>query len=294
MGIVLPHPSLPTMTTLEVKKKEQFRAAVITDYRCVDYSILPQGVQYIAWGLETCPKTGRLHFQAFAYGEKSTLSGWSKKFGKSHVEKMLGSFVQNDVYCSKQSQLQELGLRPMGDGQKRTLKDFTDEIIRRPGVAPVDIALDQAEFAPVFCQFRGGLNVLAAARFARSIKGDHSAPTVTFVHGPSGAGKTRYVRELEPDCYTVPSGLQWFDGYFGHEAVLLNNLSPSSLGDRDRFLEILDRYPIQVPIKGGFVMWKPRRIYITSTYSLEMFTMMCHQPTELTRRITTVMNLPTI
>ena len=282
------------MTTLEKKAKEQFRAVCVTDYRCVDYPKLPEGVQYVAWALETCPSTGKKHFQAFAYGVKSTLSGWSKRFGKSHIEKMRGTFIDNEAYCSKEGHLTELGVKPMGDGQKRCLKDFTDEIIRRPGIAPVEIALDQAEYAPLFCQYRGGLNALSAASFARSIKGDHTAPEVVFIHGPSGAGKTRYVRELEPDVCLIPTGMQWFDGYFGHEAVLINNLSPKSLGDRDRFLEVLDRYPIQVPVKGGFVMWKPKRIYITSTYPPEAYYHLFHQAAELTRRITTIRSMEAI
>lgn len=31
-------------------------------------------------------------------------------------------------------------------------------------------------------------------------------------------------------------------------------------------LQILDRYPIDVPIKGGFTAWRPKRIYITSAF----------------------------
>ena len=32
------------------------------------------------------------------------------------------------------------------------------------------------------------------------------------------------------------------------------------------FLRLTDRYPMRVPIKGGFVDWVPVRIWITANY----------------------------
>lgn len=34
-------------------------------------------------------------------------------------------------------------------------------------------------------------------------------------------------------------------------------------------LQLLDGYPLDVPIKGGFVAWRPKRIYITAPFRPE-------------------------
>lgn len=64
-----------------------------------------------------------------------------------------------------------------------------------------------------------------------------------------------------PDC----SG-QWFDGYEGHESVIFDDTDPTSFIMRATFLKLFDRYPMSVPIKGGFVEWHPRRAFITSNF----------------------------
>ena len=84
--------------------------------------------------------------------------------------------------------------------------------------------------------------------------------------GPSGCGKTRsFVRE-QPDgcCLPVNNGF-WFDGYEGHDAVLLDEfagkMSKWSLVDTKR---IIDTYTPNVPVKGSFVNWRPTKIYIAT------------------------------
>lgn len=268
------------------KKIPQFRGVCITDFRCVDYTELPPGVQYIAWGHETCPTTNKPHLQVFAYGEQRTEPGWAKLFGKSHVEGMRGTFAENDKYCSKQGVLQELGVRPMGTGKRRDLMDACQNVIKNPRTDPFALAVDDPDYAPVTVQYGKGLDRLRAAAFEKTIKGDITLPIVKYIHGPPGAGKTYGVRMAEPDLWST-STTQWFDGYYGQDAVLFNNLSPQGVTDFNLFLEVLDRYPVRVPIKGGFVMWKPKRIYITSTYPPEAFAARCHNPLEWTRRITT-------
>lgn len=87
---------------------------------------------------------------------------------------------------------------------------------------------------------------------------------VHIYYGDTGSGKTRavYDKESLDDLYVHPGG-HWFDGYDGQDAVLFDDFSGSCF-PISYFLKILDRYPMTVPVKGGFVNWKPRRIYVTS------------------------------
>lgn len=266
---------------------EQFRGICFTDFRAIDYSELPEGVQFIAWSIETAPSTGKLHCQGYAYGKKMTTKKWSKAFGNSHIEKMQGNLSQNEAYCSKQANLKKLGQEPMGSGHRRDLaaiQEMCDKI--KPGETIMDLAIDGDNFN-VCIQYKRGLEAYVANKRRRTVQHDHSAPEVIFITGKPGTGKTRYVRELETDIYDVPSGV-WRDNYDLHEAVLFDNLEPGSITDRSHFLKELDRYPIQVPIKGGFTTWKPKRIYITSVYSATAFASHFADPNEWNRRITSV------
>lgn len=222
-----------------------------------------------------------------------SLKAWANKFGNSHFEYCIGNLQQNETYCSKQSTLKKLGTEPMGSGHRRDLeqmKTLCDTI--EPGKNIMDLATDVDSFT-VCIQYKRGLEAYVANKRQRAIQGNHDAPNVIFITGPSGSGKTRYVRELEPNVYDIPRG-PWRDGYDLQEAVLYDNLEPNSIGDRAQFLKEIDRYPIQVPVKGGFTAWKPKRIYITSTYPTEAFQRAFNEPTEWTRRVTSIMTLPTI
>jgi len=274
----------------EKAKPDQFRLMCFTDWRAKDYVELPDGVQFIAWSIETAPTTGKLHCQGYAYGKKMSTRQWSKKFGNQHVEKVLGNLLQNEVYCSKQATMRKLGQEPMGSGHRRDLaamQELCDKI--EPGETIMDLAVNGDNFC-VCVQYKRGLEAYVANKRRRLVQNDHTAPEVIFINGKPGTGKTRYVRELEKDLYDIPSG-QWRDNYDLQEAVLYDNLEPTSITDRSHFLKELDRYPIQVPVKGGFTTWKPKRIYITSTYSSEAFAQHFSDPNEWRRRITSVKTL---
>lgn len=95
-------------------------------------------------------------------------------------------------------------------------------------------------------------------------------PKVYALIGPTGVGKSRFVHHVastfDLSIWVHPGG-NWFDGYDGQDIALFEEFR----GDIEigKFLQVLDRYPVNVPIKGGFRYWKPRYIYITSNVSME-------------------------
>lgn len=94
-----------------------------------------------------------------------------------------------------------------------------------------------------------------------AVKRDWVTEVLVF-WGRTGAGKTRLVHELATDLYIHPGGA-WFDGYDGQADVLFDDFGGSDFR-LPYLLKLLDRYQMTVPIKGGFVQWAPRRIFITS------------------------------
>jgi hypothetical protein len=100
--------------------------------------------------------------------------------------------------------------------------------------------------------------------YAALIQVKRSWKTKCFViWGKTGTGKTRYCHDqVMSSQFWSPGDFNWFDGYRGQPIVIIDDYRgeyPLQL-----LLKLLDRYPMQVPIKGGFANWNPRKVYITS------------------------------
>lgn len=286
-------PATPEPAT---SKNATFRGACITSYRISAWDELPDKIQYLAYGQETCPSTGRPHVQAWAYSKKAMrLTGWKKIFPGDHIEQMRGTFSQNDAYCSKESNLTTFGLKPMGNGEKRSLEDLS-HTVTEAGLQGQRLSeiVTREEFRSTYVQYHSGITNLyrhAVTEKLRKIE-KNFAPEVIYIHGNPGTGKTRYVYEQEPDIYRVPAadGYKWKDGYAGEEAVLYDNITVNNIKSPEILLQEIDRYFMQAPVKGGYIGWRPRRIYFTTVYDITDFSENAgfSDPREFTRRVTSV------
>jgi hypothetical protein len=86
--------------------------------------------------------------------------------------------------------------------------------------------------------------------------------------GPTGTGKTRRAFQSEPAPSWIYSSDGWFDGYAGDEVVLFDDFGGHEF-KITYLLKLLDRYPMRVRVKGSFVQWAPKTIYITSNINPE-------------------------
>lgn len=95
---------------------------------------------------------------------------------------------------------------------------------------------------------------------------------VCLLYGETGTGKTRLAHDLYgKKLYTVfDIKTPWFDGYDGHEAVLLDECGPGMM-HWNMLKRITDRYAMPVPVKGGSVLWNPDVIILTSNCPLELW-----------------------
>lgn len=122
---------------------------------------------------------------------------------------------------------------------------------------------------------------------------------VTEVHirwGEANVGKTRYVHDCYDDVY-VKSDPLWWSGYHGQETVLIDDVvwpDASSKNwkldemPRRQVLEVFDRYPCQVAIKGGNVKFVAKRIFLTSNFDPTEF---LESDPAIKRRITSVLHV---
>lgn len=95
-----------------------------------------------------------------------------------------------------------------------------------------------------------------------------------LVIGPPGCGKTRLVREETrgkgQELYVVmQSGHgKWFDGYRGQENVLFDDFAGAcSKMELTLWLCLIDRYEMEVEVKGGTVWLNSRVKWVTSMFN---------------------------
>lgn len=199
-----------------------------------------------------------------------------------HLEQREGSAEEARDYCMKDNDFIEIGIMtgssPGARSDIMALKASLDD-----GKSLSEVS---DEHFREFLKYERGI---------RSYILLHSTPRnwVTEVHvrwGDTGTGKTRYVWDNHPheSIYCHPGG-QWFDGYGNHEVVLFDDFSGSCFA-LPYLLKLCDRYPMTVPVKGGFVNWAPRKIFITSNLNPEEWYSRAHEEhvAALRRRFTTI------
>jgi len=212
-------------------------------------------------------ENGTRHYQGYVHFQRQRAFGPVVKAfeGTPWFQRARGSPQQCRDYCTKEDTRQsgpwEFGELPAGQGARTDLVEFRDAV--RSGKRYHQLADD---FVAILARYPRLYSSLQRVRVP-VLRAD--GIRVELLHGATGIGKTRSVMErhaLGTELYTSPltSGF-WFDGYDGHDVVLLDDFSGSaSHFTLCNLLRLLDRYPVQVPIKGDFVWWYPRIVYVTT------------------------------
>lgn len=90
-----------------------------------------------------------------------------------------------------------------------------------------------------------------------------------WVWGPSGTGKSVLAREENPNAYFKMRN-KWWDGYEFEEVVILDDVDPRMEDWISAFLkDWADHHRIRVEIKNTSACIRPRRLIVTSQYSID-------------------------
>lgn len=221
--------------------------------------------KYMVYGKEVCPDTGTKHLQGYVvYDNSKTFAFVKKSLGpRVHIELSKGSHKQNYDYCVKDGQFWENGNLPASraDAGKRE-RDEWDEArtLAKEGKFD-DIRSD------IYIRHLGNLHKIHAMN-------QPDPPNLDVLEhewywGDTGTGKTTKARTENPGAYLkLPN--KWWCQYTGQEVVIIDEWKPEYeqfLGDHLK--RWADHWSFQAETKHGNTCIRPRKLIVTSNYSLE-------------------------
>lgn len=197
--------------------------------------------------------SGTPHLQGYIeFTKRLTFKQVKELLGdKAHFEARRGTQEEASIYCMKEGDFIEIGQKKM-QGERKDL-DRIRQVALDSGMRSVTRIgnIQQIKVAEKYLDYN---------EEPRDYK-----PVVWWLYGKTGSGKSRKARELfgEDDYYCKNDGTKWWNGYDGHENVVIDDFRPSwwSLTE---MLSLLDRYGKTIEYKGGIRQFKGRLIVITS------------------------------
>jgi len=144
--------------------------------------------------------------------------------------------------------------------------DLGSGVLQQRGVA--QLVLERPD---LWVKFHKGFQSLDYYQKMESAKKLIRNVSVWVLFGPPGVGKTQGMfsmameAKLDFYCLPVPQRGQpvWFDGYTGESTLLIDEMSGQWM-NWHLLMKILDKYPGQVPTKGGHTWMNWTQVIMTS------------------------------
>lgn len=225
-------------------------------------------MRYLVYQRELCPTTKKEHWQGYVeFFNPVALSTLRKKIFDEKVRlfERNGTPEQAAEYCKK-TDSRKAGTEYTEHGTMSAAGERTDlaELARQvtAGERTVDqIAVDNAHAVHSYGRVLDRLEMIRNRSTQRKWK-----TNVCVIYGPTGTGKTEIVHGIEDDVYVKNLDEEWWEGYVGQEAVLLDDFRGTIRFSE--LLRLLDRHPLSVKqrYKQGGQPFVAKRIYITSAF----------------------------
>lgn len=226
-----------------------------------------EAVAYIVAQVERGEQTEHEHLQFYMQFSRSVRLNWLKEkiSAEAHWEPARGDAEKARAYCMKQD-TRVAGPWEYGkwakQGQTRGLVQAAEMITQG---APMREVAEQ--FPTEYIRHHKGMQSLWAQVRLQHRKIDMEVgPEIWVFYGPTGTGKSMEVYHRWPDAYRKPANGKWWDGYQGEETVVFEDFKGSAMALHDLQL-VLDKYPLNVEVKGGFIpLSATRYVFTTNTH----------------------------
>lgn len=175
-----------------------------------------------------------------------------------HLEVAMGTAEQAITYCQKDGQFWEKGDKPKGQGKRVDLEGVFKSVT--DGCSLQDIA---AVHPTEFIKFHRGIERLMQIRQPKRMW----KTEIYWLWGPSGSGKSRWAWSTYPDAYMKQANTKWWCNYEGQECAIIDDFRPSKEMPFNFILNLFDRYPLLLEVKGGSTQCLLKTICLTTPFS---------------------------
>lgn len=243
----------------KIDKKARSRAFCMTSFAEDPPVYDKKKARYYIIGSEHTKK-GQHHWQCYVYYHNAiSWSKYQKMFPGHHFEICRGTPDQNHVYCTKENLHEEWGERPE-QGARSDIKALYE-------LAKENASIDKAwdECGPAMIRYSRGYKE-CREHYRRRNK-SFTKLEVICLYGPPEIGKSSLAREIYGEDLPMPHIASpttvWFDAYDNDQDTIIFDDFYGGI-DYAYLLKLIDGYPFNLPIKGGFVWKRYKRVIFTS------------------------------
>lgn len=200
-----------------------------------------KGVSFGIWGKEIAPTTGRIHQQYYLeFATQKKFQTIKNRYPMLHFQSCNGNAKQNIEYCSKDhTEVYQFG-EPTKQGDRTDLKELCDQV-RLGECSYQDILINN----PMMVHKYGRtLQQCEDYFFSQTYRTEMTK--CTWYWGPTATGKShRAYENYHPAThYNYPYDKDWWDGYRGHDTVIINDFRGQI--KYDQLLRLIDKHPHSV------------------------------------------------
>ena len=245
-----------------------------------------RNIQYMVYQREECPTTKKHHLQGYMEFQKKTRLGTlMTQFPQGYWGRRKGTCHQAIAYCTKEdtrlsnpvffgnpwfNPVDQTLVVDTGQERKKVsaLQVITDKMMKGEQTLH-DIIMEQPH---VYVRHHNGLHKLAA----KMQKKRNFKTEVIVFYGMPESGKSRWALELANELFSPheiyrysmldSSGKEWWEGYEDEKCIIIDEMDGKKF-IWERLLELLDRYELRVPYKGGSGQFGAEMILLTSNYA---------------------------
>lgn len=222
--------------------------------------------KYLVYGRELAPTTGTPHLQGtVVFRSEKSMRQMKKMIDDKIWCACCKSLFKSIVYCLKDGDSTEMGVRPMnpkekGDSQKRKWA----EVIKWSENG--DEEKIKAAYPDVYFNKLNLIRSHAKLEFEDLDCLEHE-----WHYGPTGTGKSQYANALRCEDgrkpYKKKPNTVWFDGYRYQDTVLIEEVGPSHAHMVEEYKTWAELYPFPAEVKHGHISEiRPKKVIVCSNY----------------------------
>jgi hypothetical protein len=218
---------------------------------------------YQIWGHEGLAQGKTEHWQGYVkFSHSKRMAALKKISTRVHWERAFADDFANIKYCEKEGNtIFESGTRPVfkdnGEREKHRWDDIWTSATRNDLMA-----------IPAQVRVNSYPNLRSIAKDHMTKPSDLDDVCGEWLYGIAGAGKSHTARAENPDAY-FKNVTVWWDGYQNEESVIIDDLDKYHVRLGHLLKIWADRYSFIAETKGSAIHIRPKKIIVTSQYSIE-------------------------